>query len=104
MRKNFAQNFFMREMCIRDSSKDFKVIVVFHQLVTIPFKFPYLFFLFTQSFLLFLVLCYFCLLYTSKEKIKNKAETNKVGAEEAASEKEDEEKEEIKFVSMINMC
>lgn len=35
-----------------------------------------------------------------KEKIKNKAETNKVGAEEAASEKEDEEKEEIKFVSM----
>ncbi len=39
-------------------SKDFKVIVVFNQLVTIPFKFPDLFFLFTQSFLLFLVLCY----------------------------------------------
>ena len=34
------------------------MIVVFYQLVTIPFKFPYLFFLFTQSFLLFLVLCY----------------------------------------------
>ena len=38
-------------------SKDIKVIVVFHQLVTIPFKFPDLFLFLPQGFLFFLVLC-----------------------------------------------
>ena len=33
------------------------MIVVFHQLVMIPFKFPDLFLLFAQGFLLFLILC-----------------------------------------------
>ena len=38
-------------------SKSVKMIVVFHQLVTIPFKFLELFLLFAQGFLLFLILC-----------------------------------------------
>lgn len=37
--------------------KGIRVIVVFYQLVTIPFKFPDLFLLFAEGFLLFFVFC-----------------------------------------------
>ena len=39
-------------------SKSIKMVVVFHQLVTVLLKFPDLFLLFPDDFLLFLVLCY----------------------------------------------